>query len=311
MSCKILLLAAFFAAAGMAMAQDATSRYPDGTGGPAAPTESVTVTALRQKQIQQYVESHAVPSRMAGKIGRWEQPICITAEGLRPELLELVVRRVKAVAAQVGAPVNNDPSCQQNVEIGFSSDPQSVMDYVRDKHINYLGSFYGAGEAEKIAQMTRPIQAWYATVTIDAHGESTSDTRPSGPPRCFDFPRCILMISAPVVQSTGTRVSDEIRTGFRNVVVLGDRNRLMKMEIGPLADYISFLVLAQPRSLDDCTGLPSILNSLAVKCAPNSDELSQADIAYLTGLYHMNTGRFLAGQKEEIAFQMKKALGTR
>src|SRR3954462_9214506 len=75
-----------------------------------AQVESVTVTALRQKQIQQYVESHAVPSRMAGKIGRWETPICITAEGLRTELLEFVVRRVKAVAAQVGAPVNNDPS---------------------------------------------------------------------------------------------------------------------------------------------------------------------------------------------------------
>jgi hypothetical protein len=38
MSCKILLLAAFFASAGMAMAQDATARYPDGTGDPDATT---------------------------------------------------------------------------------------------------------------------------------------------------------------------------------------------------------------------------------------------------------------------------------
>ena len=102
--------------------------------------------------------------------------ICVKAEGLKPELLEFVVRRVKAVAAQVGAPVNGDPSCRENVEIGFASDPQSVMDYVRDKHINYLGFYNNTSEAEKMARMTRPIQAWYATVTIDASGESKSDT---------------------------------------------------------------------------------------------------------------------------------------
>ena len=38
MSCKILLLAAFLASSGTAMAQDATSRYPDGAGDPDATT---------------------------------------------------------------------------------------------------------------------------------------------------------------------------------------------------------------------------------------------------------------------------------
>jgi hypothetical protein len=276
-----------------------------------AQVESITVTALREKQIRQYVESRAVPSRVAGKLGRWETPICVKAEGLKSEPLEFVVRRVKAVAAQVGAPVNSDPSCQQNVEIGFSSDPQSVMDYVRDKHINYLGLYNNTGEAEKMARMTRPIQAWYATVTIDASGESQSDTPPRGAPQCWDPPLCRLMVSAPVHHATDTRVSDGIRTGFRNVIVLADRDRLVNLEMGALADYISFLVLAQPASLDDCVDLPSILNSLVPKCATDSGELSATDMAYLTGLYKVNTDRFLANQKEQIAFQMKKALGTR
>src|SRR4051794_38586377 len=104
-----------------------------------AQVESVTVTAVREKQIQQYVESHAVASRVAGKIGRWEGPLCVKAQGLKPELLEFVVQRVKAVAAQVGAPISSDPLCAQNVEIGFASDPQSVANYLRDKHTNYLG----------------------------------------------------------------------------------------------------------------------------------------------------------------------------
>jgi len=275
-----------------------------------AEVESVTVTALREKQIQQYVEARAVPSRAAGKLGRWETPICIKAEGLRSEPLEFVVRRVKAVAAQVGAPVNSDPSCRENVEIGFASDPQSVMDHVRDKHINYLG-LNNMGEAEKTARMTRPIQAWYATVTIDASGESQSDTPPRGAPQCWDPPLCRMMVSAPGHHATDTRVSDGIRTGFRNVIVLADRDRLANMEMGTLADYISFLVLSQPAALDDCVDLPSILNSLAPKCAAGTGEFSATDIAYLTGLYQVNTDRFLADQKDQIIFQMKKALGTR
>jgi hypothetical protein len=276
-----------------------------------AQVESITVTAAREKQIRQYVESRAAPSRVAEKLGRWETPICVKAEGLKPELLEFVVRRVRTVAAQIGAPVNSNPSCQQNVEIGFASDPQTVMDYVRDKHINYLGLYKNTGEAEKMARMTRPIQAWYATVTIDASRESVTDTPPSGPPTCLDLPRCSIMVSAPVVHATGTRVSDGLSTGFRNVIVLVDRDKVAKMEMGTLADYISFLVLAQPASLDDCVDLSSILDSLAPKCAAGSGELSTADIAYLTGLYRMNTDRFLASQREQIAFQMKKTLGTR
>jgi len=273
-----------------------------------APPESVTVTALREKQIQQYVESHAVPSRVAGKIGRWETGICVTARGLKPELLKFVVARVKAVAAQVGAAVNSNPSCRHNVEIGFASDPQSVMDYVRGKHINYLGFYNSTDEAEKMARMTHPIQAWYATLTVDAKGESHTDTPASGPPQCWDPPLCRIMTSAPVHHATDSRLSDGLRTGFRNVIVLADRDRLVNMEMGAVADYISFLVLAQPRSLDDCTGLPSILNSLAANCAANSGELSAADIAYLTGLYRITTDRFLAAQKAQIAHQMEQEL---
>ena len=278
----------------------------------AQPTvESVTSTAVREKQIQQYVDTQSVASRIAGKIGRWENPICVKAEGLKPELLDFVVRRVKAVAVQVGARVNNDPACRQNVEIGFASNPQSVADYLRDKHSAYLGFFNNTVEAARMARMTHPIQAWYATVTIDANNEVQSDQKRRDPPECFDPPLCRVMISAPVQRSTGTRVSDGMRTGFRNVIVLADRDRLVKMEMGTVADYIAFLVLAQPASLDDCMGLPSILNSLAPKCTTVSGELSAADIAYLTALYRMNTDRLLAGQKEQLAFHMKKALGTR
>src|SRR3954467_14961728 len=51
MSCKILLLAAFLASAGLAMAQDATSRYPDGAGDPDATTCRATMSLESSRML--------------------------------------------------------------------------------------------------------------------------------------------------------------------------------------------------------------------------------------------------------------------
>ena len=273
-------------------------------------TESVTVTALREKQIQDYVQSHAAPSVRLGKIGRWENGICPAATGLKPELIRFILKRVKDVAAQVGAPVNKDPYCRHNVEIVFSSQPQSVMNYIRDDREAYLGYHDNSDQAAAMAKVTHPIQSWYATATVDAHGTAHTDRPPKGPPQCLDQPLCRIMVTADIAVSTGSRLGDGLRTGFQNVIVLADRDKLTGHEIGTLADYIAFLVLAQPSSQDDCTALPSILNLLASGCTANSPELSAADIAFLTGLYHMRADLMMMGQKSQITFQMKKALGT-
>ncbi len=82
-------------------------------------------------------------------------------------------------------------------------------------------------------------------------------------------------------------------------------------EIGALADYIAFLALAQPRSLDDCQQLPTILNLLAPGC-PGADaarELTASDLGYLRGLYRMTDDAVLAQQQHEIAYQLKQTLG--
>jgi hypothetical protein len=275
------------------------------------PAENVTVTALQEKQIQDYVQSHAVPSRSLGKIGRWETGICPAATGLKPELVQFVINRIKTVASKVGAPVNQGRYCRHNVEIVFSSNPQSVMNYIRDDREAYLGAHDNSEQAAEMAKVTRPIQSWYATATIDANGEPHSDRPKKGSPECLDPPRCRVWITAEVAKSTGTRLGDGLRTGFMNVIVLADRDKLVDQEIGTLADYIAYLVLAQPRVQDDCTALSSILNIFAPNCPASSPELSAADTAYLTGLYRMTADRMLAGQKDAITFQMKQALGTR
>jgi hypothetical protein len=71
--------------------------------------ESVTVTGTRSRQVlDKFVESFAAPTRMTGKLARWEDGVCPVAVGLKPAFLKFITRRLRDVAAQVGAPVNAD-----------------------------------------------------------------------------------------------------------------------------------------------------------------------------------------------------------
>jgi len=73
---------------------------------PTAPTEDVTVTGTKSREvIANFVSAFAKPTRMTGKIARWEKPICPVTAGLRPMANRFVTQRVREIAAMIGAPV--------------------------------------------------------------------------------------------------------------------------------------------------------------------------------------------------------------
>ena len=87
-----------------------------------------------------------------------------------------------------------------------------------------------------------------------------------------------------------------------------DSTKLAGQEIVPLSDYIAMLALAQVNSLDACQDLPSVVNRMAPDCGHAVDGLTQYDLAYLQGLYHMTTGRTMAVQRAEIGDLMTDRL---
>jgi hypothetical protein len=281
------------------------------TGAAAQPaTESVTVTGerTREEQIQGFVQSRAAPSVRLGKIARWEAGICPAAAGLKPELIRFVVQRLKAIAAEVGAPVNPNASCRTNVEIIFTPAPQALLDNVRKNQEDYLGYHANAAQAARLAKITHTIQAWYATGTIDSNGSVQADLKRRGMPFCMDEPECRIVTDVPPSAVTGSRLTNGLHSGFLNVIIVADRGKLLDREIGAVTDYISVLALSQPGSLDDCAALPSILNLLASACAAAPAAISAADENYLRGLYRMTPDALLSAQRGEIAYQMKKSL---
>lgn len=277
-------------------------------------TESVTVTGARSRQVlDQFVQSFAAPTRMTGKLARWEDPVCPITVGLKPAFTDFISLRVLAVAEQVGARANTRPGCKPNIRIVFTTTPQDLLDNVRKKQPAYLGYADNSSQLDALAKVTRPIQAWYLTASRDLRGNVSIDgARTTGvtmriqipPPPDNAFVEFTPSGSAGSV--TGSRLGDGMRSSFYQVVIVADPTKLADYEIGTLADYIAMLALAQLSSLDLCQTLPSIVNTLAKDCARPATALTANDVGYLKGLYAMGPGRNLRGQEDAIAFQMQQ-----
>ena len=288
-----------------------------------APDQPASVpVAATPEMLAQFAKSFATPTHMTGKIARWDSGICPVTVGLPPQFTGFVTKRIKDVAAQVGAPVNAASSCEPNIEVVFTSTPQALLDNVRQHQVEFLGYAESSAQKDRLAMVTRPIQAWYTTQTKDVHGMGTIDGTPhrmaSTTLSCFTCSRCPFCtgLSAPELDLpdftsavTGSNISNGSRSAFFHVIIVADSNRLAGYPIGPLADYISLLALAQLNALDACQPLSSIVNMLAPGCGQRASEMTRSDLAYLSGLYKMSPEKSLLFQQNEIASQMKETLG--
>ena len=283
---------------------------------PAAPTENVTVTVIKDGEaaVGKFVEGMTVPTRVTGKVARWKNGICPIVVGLPPEAAKLLVQKIRTLAAEVGAPVNPKDPCPGNIEVIFTGAPQALLDNIRIMHPVLLGYYDNSAQAEKLATSTRPIQSWYSTATVDARGNPTVDGARKGgvhlsialPPSGMPGPPDILemyMPDAAVTNVTGGRLGDGVSSALNNVMIVADTGKLLGRDAG---NYIAMLALAQIQPPDACQALPSILNLLAPGCS--GDTLTSADTAYLRALYKITTTTTLAGQRREIQYQMKQAL---
>ncbi len=277
--------------------------------------ESVTVTGARSRAVlEAFVQSFAAPTRVTGKIARWAEGICPMTVGLRPGATRFVTRRVRDIAARVGAPVNGDAACRPNIEIVFTTRPQALANNIKRNQPGYLGYYDSQKQRDRLAAVTHPIQAWYTTATMDLRGKVEIDSgKTLGPGLdihfCENAAECVMHLpNARADAVTGTRLGDGLRSNLYNVIIVADPTKLVDYEIGALSDYIAMLALTQMPSLDVCQPLPSIVNMLAQGCEKRTDALTENDAAFLNGLYRMGADRTLRTQQDEVAYRMEQDL---
>jgi hypothetical protein len=126
-------------------------------------------------------------------------------------------------------------------------------------------------------------------------------------PPCTDSDK-IMLPSAQTYATTGTRLGDGLSSVFYHVLVVADPAKLRENETGAMADYIAMLALAEIDRPEVCGALPSILNLLAPDCAQKPGAITPGDAAFLRGLYKITPTTTVGGQRDEIAYQMRRAL---
>ena len=286
----------------------------------AQPVENVTVTGTKSREVMdQYIQNFAAPTRMAGKLARWREGVCPQVVGLKPDYVGFIEKRIRDVAAQVGAPVGA-ANCRSNIQVVFTTAPQALLDDVRAHQPEYLGYADTVTAREKLALVTRPLQAWYSTATrdldgnIEVDGRKTLGTTMEWPPvqpggdMHVSGMAPIELSQARITKSTGGRLRDGISSELNHVIVVAEPGKLLDHEIGELADYIAMLSLAQIGSLDVCQPLPSIVNMLAKDCGHPAQALTDNDLAYLKGLYKMSPDGSARSQAGQISYQMQQSL---
>jgi beta-lactamase regulating signal transducer with metallopeptidase domain len=277
---------------------------PVRSAAPAPKSAPLAATPDQAKTLAtQFVKSYAdaTPFRT---IGRWASLLCVNVAGLSEEQGAAVRARVAEVADTVGLTVRGSDCFSPNIEIGFTNDPQAMLDNaVKASKFNPLGD--RTSNTRTVKTVTLPIQAWYVTngelYAQDDRNETNSlkvnvlyqGLPPAGAPP--GIPSGSAFNPSP---GGGPMVSNGMGGGggiggfgagvraFTNVIVIVDLRKTGSMSLGTLADYAAMLALSQPRSLGQCNVLPSITDLFATcpgRTAP--DGLTPADTAYLTALY--------------------------
>jgi hypothetical protein len=266
-------------------------------------TETVTVTATKLREVfHKFLRGFVVPTQVTGNIARWKRHICPLVVGQNPHYAAFITQRIKYVALAAGAHVNTEASCKPNIEVVFTTTPQALLDNVRHHDVFWLGYAESVAQLDKLATVTRPIQAWYTTETTDNNGRRFTDS-----PILLSANGRVLFEPA-AFASSGSRINSGIESGFNHILIVIDSTKLAGEKIVPLADYISLLALTQVNSLDACQQMTSIVNILATDCDHAVDGLTPLDMAYLQGLYRMTAGESLMFQRNDIASVMADAL---
>ena len=316
--------------AGAAMAQHALPGVVMKPAASEAAPASTTVAPLivqatkpaeLKKQTYGFVQTFAATSAMLDQIARWTQPVCLNVQGLPADAAAEVKGRVEEVAKALKVGVGK-AGCKPNIQIAFTSQPKAVIDKVAKEDELLLG-YRHHSDRDKLTVISRPVQAWYVTGT----GGADVDTAGLAFANLMSRGGAPVPVGAAGREPNGFQYDDEDnirgRTGcadsrsfssclsseFQHVLVIVDTNHVQDYPAGLIADYVVMLTMAQPKSLDGCNVLPSVIDLFSKACANFAmDGLTRADVAYLTALYKTNLESKKAGQTGDIASRMADML---
>jgi len=264
---------------------------------PSPPTEQELAGDSLYQFIVHHATVHYVSTPTARNLARWRggmQSICPITVGLDPGYNAFVTARLRALAAYVGAPVQSNPQCKENVQILFTSNPNEAMDAVM-KWATATATFgirYSGGMRDLLAYRSdHAIQGWYITTRGGARVLNT-DAALVGLDVLPVWPQIAQKYLGSDALGTRLGGSSGSGIGIGTVILIVDTTKVVGYTTATIADYLAMLTLSVVQSPDHCDPLPSILDLMSSSCGAREMPIAitAGDLAFLKGLYYRNTG---------------------
>ena len=264
---------------------------------PSPPTEQELAGDSLYQFIVHHATTHYVTTPTTRNLARWrggKQSLCPLTIGLEPGYNAFVTARLRALAAYVGAPVQSNPQCENNVQIVFTSNPKESMDDVLKwaTATSTFGIRYSGGARDLLAYKSdRAIQGWYITTRGGARVLNT-DVALVGLDVLPVWPQIAQKYLGSNALGTRLGGSSGSGIGIGTVILIVDTTKVGGYSIGTIADYLAMLTLSVVQSPDHCDPLPSILDLMSSSCGTREmpTAITAGDLAFLKALYYRNTG---------------------
>jgi hypothetical protein len=269
---------------------------PNVTPAPQTELPEIAVTAaglptdeqLAGNSLGQFVDHHATThdfnNPVSRNLGRWRggmQSICSATTGLSANYNAFVTSRLRAVAEYVGAPVQSDPKCLDNVTVVFTDNPEQAMKGIVSWAEKYFRRNNHFQSIRRLIAYTNDhaIQGWYFTTRGGARALNTEIAL---------LPLNLL----PIWPKIDPRNNGGDTNGIGAAVLVVDVRRIEGTPIGAIADYLAVLALSVIQSPDHCDPLPSILDLMSSSCGAREKPtaITAGDLAFLKALYYKDTG---------------------
>jgi hypothetical protein len=143
---------------------------PPAPAGATQPAPDITVTGNRDlsRQARSFVD--ALTRRMhSGQLASFQDYVCPAAYGIRPAMSDILVRRIRRVAAAAGmrvAPQN----CSANVLLILVPDKRAALTQLRRESPGMFGDL-SEWRISAMASSDDPAAAWLLTQTRSANGQ--------------------------------------------------------------------------------------------------------------------------------------------
>jgi secretin/TonB-like protein len=267
-----------------------------------------TAQELAGDSLYEFIEHHATTQfaksqGVVGGLARWRggrpETLCPVTLGLDPAYNAFVTARVRAIAEAVGAPVQPDSHCQDNVRIVFTTDPEKTMAAVLKRAGETLHISYPHQTEKQLAVSgEHAVQGWYMT---SGGGQSilNKDATLLG--------HVSLRALWPYAIPSGLHGVGSLN-GIVGVIMVVNTAQVAGYTAGSIADYIAMATLSVVQSPDHCDPLPSILDLMAPSCSNREKPtgITAGDMAFLKALYFHNTGIGPSLSRDDIQSNMMR-----